>query len=258
MLNYFQSTYIVVATVVATLSLLVVLNRVWPPDKRRIHNDIIGWQLSVVGTTYAVIIGFMLYAVWTNFEVANVNADQEANALVNVYRLADGLPAAQRDQIHQLAVAYANDAVEKEWPAMAQGSTIQIGSQITNQLWTVITTTATQNTSEQINLDHAITQLANMTMHRRTRQLQSQSGLPGVLWVLLIIGAALIIGSTCMFGTSNVPLHLFQVFALTFMVSLALVAIADIDRPFQGSVCVSSHGFLRAQETFREYATGSR
>ena len=33
--------------------------------KRRTYNDIIGWQVSVLGTTYAVILGFMLYTVWS-------------------------------------------------------------------------------------------------------------------------------------------------------------------------------------------------
>jgi hypothetical protein len=34
--------------------------------------------------------------------------------------------------------------------------------------------------------------------------------------------------------------------------SLVLVAIADIDRPFQGSVRVSPDSFIFAQETFKQ------
>jgi hypothetical protein len=37
------------------------LNRVWPWEKRRPYNELIGWQITVLGTTYAVILGFMLY-----------------------------------------------------------------------------------------------------------------------------------------------------------------------------------------------------
>ena len=36
---------------------------------------LMGWQLSVLGTTYAVILGFMLYTVWTDLGVANLNVD---------------------------------------------------------------------------------------------------------------------------------------------------------------------------------------
>jgi hypothetical protein len=64
--------------------------------------------VGVLGTTYAVILGFMSYAVWTTFQEADINAETEANCLVSVFRVADGLPAAQRDEVHRLARQYAD------------------------------------------------------------------------------------------------------------------------------------------------------
>ncbi|MDE3179497.1 MAG: hypothetical protein KGM47_07520 [Acidobacteriota bacterium] len=45
---------IILCEIVAALLLL--LRRVWPLHLRRDHNDLIGWQLSVLGTTYGVIV----------------------------------------------------------------------------------------------------------------------------------------------------------------------------------------------------------
>ena len=77
------------------LFFMAAMNYYWPAEERRAHNDLIGWQLSVLGTTYAVIVGFMLYTVWIDFGSAELNADAEANSLVNLYRLADGLAPQQ-------------------------------------------------------------------------------------------------------------------------------------------------------------------
>src|SRR5271168_4459946 len=96
MLSTLEDVIIVVITVVCAQLMLLALNRVWPSQKREVHNDLIGWQLGVLGTTYAVIIGFMLYTVWTNFGAAELNADNEANSLTNIYRLAAGLPEEER------------------------------------------------------------------------------------------------------------------------------------------------------------------
>lgn len=41
------------------------MNRVWPREKRRTYNELISWQLSIRGTTDAIILGFMLHTVWT-------------------------------------------------------------------------------------------------------------------------------------------------------------------------------------------------
>jgi hypothetical protein len=115
MLNTGQNYLIVVLVVAASLLFMWGLNRVWPWDKRHAHNDVIGWQLSILGTTYAVILGFMLFTVWTDFGAAEVNADNEANSLANLYRLAEGLPDQQRGQIEMLARFYADTVVNKDW-----------------------------------------------------------------------------------------------------------------------------------------------
>ena len=46
------------------------------------------------------------------FQQAQVNAEQEANDLVNVYRLSAQLEASARDQIKVLTLQYAKNAIE--------------------------------------------------------------------------------------------------------------------------------------------------
>src|SRR5208283_1343739 len=111
MLSTTQSILVPILVVIGSLLFMAALNWIWPWEKRREHNDQIGWQLSILGTTYAVILGFMLYAVWTNFGAAESNVLLEANALVNVYRLAAGLPDQQRVQLEQLTRRYAEVVV---------------------------------------------------------------------------------------------------------------------------------------------------
>src|ERR1700755_2465553 len=111
MLDFFENSLLVVATVAVALLFMAGLNRAWPAPKRRLHNDIIGWHLNVLGTTYAVILGFMLYTVWTNFGAADLNVAQEAGALANFHVLAGGLPEPQRGQLRELARSYAQEAI---------------------------------------------------------------------------------------------------------------------------------------------------
>ena len=68
MLDTPQDVFIVIVALACSLSFMAGVNYYWPPEQRRAHNDLIGWQLSVLGTTYAVIVGFMLYTVWINSE----------------------------------------------------------------------------------------------------------------------------------------------------------------------------------------------
>ena len=67
-----------------------------------------------------------------------------------------------------------------------------------------------------------------------------------------MVGGTVTIVSTCLFGAANSTLHAIQVGAFTLLISLVLVAIADINRPFQGSVHVSDNAFRRAQIDMKE------
>lgn len=247
MLNSYQSMAIVIAIVAGSVSFLGLLQRIWPADQRRLHNELIGWQVTVLGTTYAVIVGFMLYAVWTNFETANINAEDEANALVNAARTAQGLPSSAREPIQELARRYADLMITEEWPAMENLQLSPESHKVVMQLWTTVATTKVSDASEQTSLDHTLTELSSMTQYRRTRQLEVNSKLPDILWAVLIIGAVVTIVSSCMFGTIDFKLHLLQVFMLSLLVGLALVSIADINRPFQGSIHVAPSAFEHAR-----------
>jgi hypothetical protein len=231
---------------------MAAVNHYWPAERRRAHNDLIGWQLSVLGTTYAVIVGFMLYTVWIDFGAAELNTDAEANSLVNVYRLSDGLPPQQRARLKALARAYGDAVVDHEWGEMAVNTMPGESREITRQMWLILMSTKGASATEITAEDHALYELSALAGYRRIRLVESASRLPGVLWFVLLIGGAVTVASTCMFGASNGALHVIQVSAFALLISLVLVAIADINRPFQGSVHVSDFAFRRAQTDMKD------
>jgi hypothetical protein len=248
MFTLVQNILIVVLAMGASLLFMVGLNHFWPVSNRHTQNDLVGWQLSVLGTTYAVTLGFMLYTGWTNFTAASLNAEMEANALRNIYRLAEGLPQ-QRAQLQALTRAYADAVIEHDWSDMAQGHLPEESHVINENMWKALMAIKVASPSEITAEDHALSELSTLTQHRRTRLLQSTYRLPGIFWCVLLVGGVLTILSVSMFGSSNPRIHAMQVFSLTLLVTLVMLSIADVDRPFQGWVHVSDFSFTRAQMT---------
>jgi Protein of unknown function (DUF4239) len=248
MLNNVENVLIAVLAVAASLLFMIVLNRLWPREKRSEHNDLIGWQLGILGTTYAVILGFMLYTVWTNYGAAEMNVDLEATSLRNIYRLAEGLPEPQHTRIQMLCRTYAKEVIEHDWPLMSQNQAPNRSHEINNTMWKTLMSVKTESQTQIIAEDHALFELSQLTEHRHTRLLQSAFRIPTVLWCVLIIGGIVTIASASMFGSASLPLHAIQVIFFSLLVSLVLLAIADINRPFQGGVHVSNYAFQRAQE----------
>jgi hypothetical protein len=193
----------------------------------------------------------MLYTDWTNFNAADLNAELEANSLRNVYRLAEGLPQ-QRAEIQSLTRAYADAVVNHDWPDMAAGRLPEDSHLINERMWKTLMSIKVASQSEFIAEDHALSELSSLTTHRRTRLLQSTYQLPSIFWCMLLTGGVLTVISVSMFGSAKPRLHTLQVFSLTLLVTLVMLAIADVDRPFRGWVHISSYAFERAQETMRD------
>jgi hypothetical protein len=252
MLTLTQNIVILVVTMTCSMLFMPILNRFWPGERRTAHNDLIGWQLGILGTTYAVILGFMLYTVWTNFGEANLNTDLEANSLRNVYRIAEGLPPAQHILLEQQARAYADAVINRDWPEMHDSHIPEESHLLNRDMWKTILSVKTATPSELIAEDHAITELSALTEHRRTRLIQSVYRLPTIFWAVLLVGGLVTIVSASLFGSANRTLHVVQVFCFTLLITLVLLAIADVNLPFRGWVHVSDFAFRRAQENMND------
>ena len=244
----------VCGSIAAALLFLVVLYRVWAPSQRRAANDVVGPSVGVIGTMYAVLIAFMMSGVWQNFQSAQINAEQESNCLVGVFRFADGFAPNDRLQVQDLARNYAHVMIDKEWPLMQADKTDDVGRNVTHELWTAVSGVQPRNANESMLKDHALGELNSMTEHRRIRLLESRTQLPPILWSVLIVGGIVTVASSCLFGAESMRTHMVQVFAIAFLVSLTLVAIAQVDRPYQGDVRVAPDGFRFALDSFDHWS----
>jgi Protein of unknown function (DUF4239) len=251
MVSVTQNFAVVGAGVLASLLFMVGLNRLWPWEKRRAYNDLIGSQFGFLGTTYAVFVGFMLFAVWSSFGEADLNVDLEANALVDIYRLADGMPEPQRTQLQKLARSYANAVIIEDWPQMAEGVVPGQTSALNQEMWKTVTSLRAASPTEVNAQESALSELSLLVQHGQTRTRQSTTRLPGVLWCVLLVGGSLTIFSACSFGAESVKLQALNVLIVSVLVSLSLVAIADIHRPFHGLIHVKDDAFRRAQQSMQ-------
>jgi len=200
----------------------------------------------VLGTTYAVILGFMLDSEWNNFRAASLNVDLEASTLRTVFRLAEGLPQPQREQMGALARGDAKVAIELDWPQMQAGVLPEGSHAFNERMWTTLLAVRAGSATESMALDHALSEVASLTTHRRTRLLQSREGLPAIFWCVLLAGGLLTTLSVSMFGSESPKLHTFQVFSITLLVTLPMLAIADVGSPFRDWVHIDDLAFERA------------
>ena len=100
---------------------LTLVQRLVSPGLRQEHNDVAGFIYAVLGVAYAVLLAFVVIAVWEQYQAARDTTDREANELAEIYWLAYQLPESEGRQVQELAQSYARVVVEEEWPLMEDG-----------------------------------------------------------------------------------------------------------------------------------------
>jgi len=239
---------IIVGSVAAASFALWIVGRILESHNRRQHNDFTGPIVAVVGTTYAVILAFLLSGLWNRYQDAKSNVQLEASTVVNIFRVAQQFPEPERQTIEQLARRYAETVVNVEWPEMVDGQVPHGGGPIINQLWTISGTTKTEG-GQSLAMAELMSSLSSLTQYRALRVMQSGDSLPSMLWAVLIGGGIVTILAACLFGVQDFRFHLLQIVVLSFLISLVLVAIAAVDRPYQGTVRIDPDGFRYALRT---------
>lgn len=253
MLSYLQSVVLISVSVAGSLLTVKLLNRWWPIQNRKMINDVTGWQLGVLGTTYGVILGFMLYTVAEGFRAAQIDADLEATSMLNIYRIAGGLPSPQKEQIRELARRYEAVVVNDEWPAMEQRREERAAILVLNQMWLTLDQAKAETEIATNSIDHIQYAMSNLAERRNMRNQQRSNQMPTLLSVLLVLGGGATIASSCLLGNDKKWLHYCQVGALTFVIVTTLCAIADLARPYEGAVAVKPSSFVQSLQVMDTY-----
>src|ERR1700739_1150178 len=112
---------LVIASVALSLAGLLIVRRFIDNKELEAHHGVSGYMLTIIGTLYAVVLGFIVVGSLNTFQNASLTVAHEANSLHDVFHLAQGLPDGLGNDIRQPCLQYAKDMVTKEWPAMQGG-----------------------------------------------------------------------------------------------------------------------------------------
>ena len=246
MLSYLQSISVIVVGLIATVFAALIVNKVWGAGARKQYNDVMGWQFGVLGTTYAVILGFMLSSVWNSYMLASDDVSEEATATLGVFRSAENLPKPYSDELRALAIQYAGAVADREWPAMAADQKITDGDAVIASMWKLSLAMLKDLPAQSEAASSVRTAIRTLQDKHEVRREQYRSELPPIMWAVLIGGAILVMISSCLSGNQNVFLHYFHVLSISALILLMLSAVADIARPFGGGTSLDPVAFREA------------
>lgn len=205
-------------------------------------NDIVGYVLSCFGVFYGILLGLIAVAAYQNLSDVESNIASEAASLNALYEDVSTYPPPHNQNLQWLLRDYTRYVIKTCWPAYRQG-TIPAGGQTRIEAFHErMLAFEPKTTTQEIVHAEAIRQFNVFLEHHRVREHSVTTGIPLVMWYVVIVGALLNISLVWLFDMKFLT-HMLLGGLLAFFLASLIVLVLVLDHPFRGDVGVSPAAF---------------
>jgi hypothetical protein len=237
------------AIVAAVLAYLI--RRYGELEGRSANNEAAGQVFTIVGGLHAVLVAFVLIALFDAVTQAGDASYREADGLVAATWASDALSPETGDEVRRMSREYATTVIEDEWPSMTAGTdVVSDGWTQLDRLRQVVAQAPAADEWQNQRKIEAANQLWQVYEARQERLDAAGGGVSNVVWFVLIAGSVLAVSLPLLFGGPRIRTHVLIVATLAATITLLLYATYQLQNPFGGGAGVSPDAFEAAVERF--------
>ena len=251
------ASLIIVGTTVLSVGGLLLARKLVNFQSLRPAHDVGGYLLSVIGTLYAVLLGFVVVDAMQQYQHARQITEVEADTLADVYVMANRLPEPKRSEIQTLCHHYVDQVMATEWAAMSQGGFCPLARDKAVNLMQSLVSFTPQTETEKLLYPIMVQESSVFWQNRQARILSADNHLPLFEWVALVAGAVIVILFTFFFGLENLKLQVIMTAFLAILVSLNFSLLLFFAYPFNGDLMIRKRAFQSTESLFTKESSDS-
>ena len=221
------------------------------------HNDVVAPIFATAGVLYAVVLGFLVILIWTNFDAAHTRSNGEASTLAAMYRMTLGMPAGEQAAVRPLLRSYGENVVKVEWITQAGGEAAPEVDKALNAMYAEQANLSPDVASQPVNLEF-LRSLNVLSVDRNQRILAGSEQLDPILWITLFLGQIITVGMTFLMYSERRLVHLIAATGLSVFIGMLLAVALVLDNPYAGQLGIATDAFDHAIATFDSIDKGGQ
>lgn len=208
-----------------------------------IDNGTVGWFFSGVSLLYGLLLGLLTVAAWGSYNQASIIASEEASATAVLYRDLAAYPDSTRDALRQQVRRYVTVIITQSWPDQRRGLLPDSETVVLNQFQKRLLSLRGLTNEQLVVHSETIRAYNRLVDLQRQRQEVLKGGVPGVLWLVVLLGAVATISFSYCFVVASYRLHALLTGVLAGMIGLLVFLLVVLDHPYWGEISVSSEPY---------------
>lgn len=232
-----------IVSIGVSVAILILIRKKLEPDDWKRNHEVASFIFNGFGLIYAVLVAFVVFATWAEYEEAKETVDNEAILSFEVFLDVGVLNEPQRTDIRTRLQKYDSIVIAEEWKLMETKETSLSAKQQLSDIFLILNTYNPTSKTQEIVLQEIYGKLNDLVGERRTRIFYATNRVPNILWIVLIIGAMLSILFTYFFTMDQLAIQCMLTGAFTLMNVLILFLILVMDNGFTGDAKISSDSY---------------
>ena len=206
-------------------------------------SEFTGSMMQSVMVFYGLAVALIAVTVFQTYSETSKVVTGEATALNAIYRDVTSYPDPIRARLQEELREYTRYVIEEAWPLQQRGQVPGGGFERMSSFQAILA--SFEPTTEGQKLLHGETLRAynSLIQARRLRLDAVGTGLPKVMWAVIIGGAFISLTSSFFFKVEDTRLHLIEVLLLALFIGLVIFMILSLDRPFRGDLGIGAEPY---------------
>ena len=192
---------------------------------------------------YGLVLALIAVNVFETYSECSKIVSTEATAIAMLYRDVSSYPEPARSELQANLRDYVEYVIREAWPLQREGKIPAGGVERMDKVQGRLAAFEPSTESEKALHAEAWRAYNHVVEARRARLDEVTTGLPGVMWLVVLLGAAISLSASFFFHVEDVRLQRILITLLaTFIASVIFVMLA-LDHPFRGDLGISAESY---------------
>jgi hypothetical protein len=237
-MNLVWSFVILVAAGAVAVAAMLLVRRKAPEGSYFADGDRASGVFGMLATGFAIFAGFVIFLAFTSYDQSRSGSESEALAVEQQFETAQFLPAEVRGRLSGQLICYGRSVVHQEWPDMEHGRSGDTINPWAPALFKTLKLANPVTNAQQSAYDKWLDQTSDREAARRDRIHGAAGIIPGSVWLVLYLTAAVVFAYMLFFADSAelARSQAMLVASATTVLAITLLAINALDNPYRKGV----------------------
>jgi fumarate reductase subunit D len=199
-------------------------------------SDFSAGMIASIMVFYGLALALTAVHLWEMHQDVRKVTTNESGLLASLWRNVSEYPEPTRSLLQAGLKDYVDYTIHEAWPMQRKGIVPVLGLKRIDRFETTLMQFEPKTEGQKLLMGQALLTYNQMIEVRRERLDAVELHLPGVMWVVVLAGAAISLISSFYFPVEDFRVHAAQVALLATLIGVVITMIVALDRPYHGEM----------------------